>query len=50
MAHNYQKRWVFTWNADENDKLIDHRELENLMNTIVQERVFQLEKGEQTNH
>ena len=44
MAHNYQKRWVFIWNADENDKLIDSRELENLMNKIVKEGVFQLEK------
>ena len=48
MAHNYQKRWVFIWNADENDKLIDSRELENLMNKIVKEGVFQLEKRKET--
>ena len=48
MAHNYQKRWVFTWNADENDRLVDHQKLENFMNSIVKEGVFQLEKGKQT--
>lgn len=48
MAHNYQKRWVFTWNADENDRLIGHQELQNFMNSIVKEGVFQLEKGKET--
>mgnify|MGYP001803246097 CR=1 FL=1 len=48
MAHNYQKRWVFTWNADENDKLIDHRVLEKFLNSIVKEGVFQLERGKET--
>ena len=48
MAHNYQKRCVFTWNVDENDQLIDHKKLEDFMNRIVKEGVFQMEKGKQT--
>ena len=43
MAHNYQKRWVFTWNAD------DEGCLEKFLNEITEEGVFQKEKGLQTN-
>ena len=45
MIHNYQKHWVFTWNSDESDPLIDHKILENLLNEITVEGVFQKEKG-----
>lgn len=45
MIHNFQKRWVFTWNADESDQLVNHQNLENLRNEIAKEGVFQLEKG-----
>ena len=45
MIHNFQKRWVFTWNADESDQLVNHQNLEKLLNKIAKERVFQLEKG-----
>jgi len=48
MIHNYQKRWVFTWNADEYDRLVNQQELEKFLNSIVKEGVFQLEKGEKT--
>lgn len=49
MAHQYQKRWVFTWNANENDQLIDFNNLKNLLQEIAQEGVFQKERGEKTN-
>ena len=39
---------MFTWNDDENDRLIGHQELQNFMNSIVKEGVFQLEKGKET--
>lgn len=48
MAHKFQKRWVLTRNANENDQLIDHKKLEDFMNRIVKEGVFQMEKGKQT--
>ena len=34
MAHNYQKYWVFTWDADERDLLVDFHKLEELLNKI----------------
>ena len=37
MAHNYQKRWVFTWNADENDRIVDSKKLQELLNEIAEE-------------
>lgn len=49
MAHNYQKRWVFTWNADEKNQLVNQEELAKFLNSIVKEGVFQLEKGKKTN-
>ena len=49
MAHYYQKRWVFTWNADDRGQLVDHRKLEELLNEIAREGVFQKERGEKTN-
>jgi hypothetical protein len=49
MIHNFQKRWVFTWNADDCDKLVDRKNLEELLNEIAKEGVFQKERGEKTN-
>lgn len=48
MINNYQKCWVFTCNSDESDQLIDHKILENLLNKISVEGVFQNEKGLKT--
>ena len=48
MVHNYQKRWAFTWNADEYDRLVNQQELEKFLNSIVKEGVFQLERGKKT--
>lgn len=48
MIHNFQKRWVFTWNADESDPLVNYQSLENLLNELAKEGVFQLEKGKKT--
>lgn len=45
MIHNFQKRWVFTWNADESGHLVDCLSLQNLLNEIAKEGVFQKEKG-----
>lgn len=48
MAHNYQKRWIFTWNGNESDVLVDVKKLQDLLNGIVEEGVFQKERGEKT--
>jgi len=48
MAHYYQKKWVFTWNIDESGILVDEKRLQNLLNEIVEEGVFQKERGEKT--
>lgn len=48
MAHYYQKKWVFTWNADESGILVDEKKLQNLLNEIVEEGVFQKERGKKT--
>ena len=48
MIHNFQKRWVFTWNADESDRLVDCQSLQNLLNEIAKEGVFQKERGDKT--
>ena len=48
MAHYYQKKWVFTWNMDESGRLVDEKNLQNLLNEIVEEGVFQKERGEKT--
>lgn len=48
MAHYYQKKWVFTWNTDENGILVDEKKLQNLLNEIVEEGIFQKERGEKT--
>lgn len=48
MAHYYQKKWVFTWNMDESERLVDEKNLQNLLNEIVEEGVFQKERGEKT--
>lgn len=48
MAHNYQKRWVFTWNADDDDQLVDYHKLQNLLNEISKQGVFQSERGKKS--
>ena len=48
MAHYYQKKWVFTWNTDENGILVNETKLQNLLNEIVEEGVFQKERGKKT--
>lgn len=48
MAHNFQKRWTFTWNADDDGQLIDHHQLIRYLNEIAREGVFQKEKGKET--
>ena len=48
MAHHYQKRWVFTWNADNEGQLIDPQQLTNYLNEVVEEGVFQQERGLET--
>ena len=45
MAHYYQKKWVFTWNADLSGFLVKTGELENLLNEIAEEGVFQIERS-----
>lgn len=42
------KRWVFTWNADNNERLIPSEKLRLFLHAISSEEVFQLEKGEAT--
>lgn len=46
MAHNYQKRWVFTWNFDEDHGLPSATVIREKLDDIASEGVFQLEKGE----
>lgn len=48
MAHYYQKKWVFTWNTDESGILVNETKLQNLLNEIVEEGVFQKERGKKT--
>ena len=48
MAHHYQKKWVFTWNANKENKIISSFELQCILNEFVSEAVFQLEKGKET--
>ena len=48
MIHNFQKRWVFTWNAEESGHFVDCLNLQNLLNEITKEVVFQKEKGSET--
>ena len=48
MAHYYQKKWVFTWNADESGILVDAKKLQDFLNGIVEEGVCQKERGEKT--
>ena len=48
MIHSLQKRWVFTWNACENNKLPSSDALQAKLNLIAAEAVFQLERGETT--
>lgn len=48
MTHYYQKKWIFTWNMDESGTLVDDKKLQNLLNEIVEEGVFQKERGEKT--
>lgn len=50
MAHHYQKKWVFTWNSGspEDIDLPHFREIENLLDEIAAEGVFQMEQGGKT--
>lgn len=48
MAHNYQKRWVFTWNSDDLGGLPNKQNLIDLLNDIAVEGVFQTEAGLKT--
>lgn len=48
MIHSLQKRWVFTWNACENNKLPSAHVLQAKLNLIAAEAVFQLERGKMT--
>ena len=48
MVHYYQKRWVFTWNADDRDDLVDSRELQEFLSKIAEEGVFQKERGQKS--
>ena len=45
MAHYYQKKWVFTWNADDDGQLVDCHKLQNLLNEISKQGVLQSERG-----
>jgi len=45
MAHYYQKKWVFTWNANDDGQLVDCHKLQNLLNEISKQGVFQSERG-----
>lgn len=45
MIHSLQKRWVFTWNADDQDKLPSPDLIQKKLNNIASEAVFQLEVG-----
>ena len=48
MAHHYQKRWVFTWNAEDDDTLVSTERLTKLLDRITVEGVFQEEQGKKT--
>lgn len=39
---------MFTWNAEESGHLVDWLSLQNLLNEIAKEGVFQKEKGNKT--
>lgn len=47
MAHHLQKRWVFTWNFDDEHGLPPAYVVSKILNEISEQAVFQLEKGEQ---
>lgn len=48
MAHNFQKRWVFTWNADDLGGLPNRANLIDLLDSIAVKGVFQRERGLKT--
>jgi hypothetical protein len=48
MVHNYQKRWVFTWNADVSGGLPNRANLIELLDDIAAKGVFQRERGLKT--
>lgn len=48
MIHHYQKRWVFTWNADHEGNIIEHNVVQSILNNFTSEAVFQLEVGKKT--
>lgn len=45
MAHNFQKKWVFTWNLDSNERIPTPEELQLFLSSIVTKGVFQQERG-----
>jgi len=45
MVHYYQRKWVFTWNANDDGQLVDCHKLQNLLNEIAKQGVFQSERG-----
>lgn len=48
MSNCLQKRWVFTWNADELGNLPTSDILRKKLNNIVAKNVFQLEVSEKS--
>ena len=48
MIHSLQKRWIFTWNANKDGELPLAFALQEKLNKIASEAVFQLEVGETT--
>ena len=48
MSNRLQKRWIFTWNASDDGVLPPVSLIEQKLNMIASEGVFQLEVGETT--
>ena len=48
MIHSLQKRWVFTWNADDKGNLPSPNLVQDKLGPIASEAVFQLEIGSDT--
>ena len=48
MAHHYQKKWVFAWNANNSGDLPDRKKLSVMLDALTVEGVFQLEQGLKT--
>lgn len=48
MAHHYRKKWVFTWNAEDDGTKPSPEALMEFLNSITKEGVFQLEVGKKS--